>query len=61
MPSSNILMTQLTDLWKKHKISNFQYLMALNGIASRSIHDYSQYPVFPWIVEMGNSKSPVLR
>lgn len=61
MPMGNIVMAQVTELWRKHKMSNFQYLMLLNSISSRSIHDYSQYPVFPWIVEMVQSKSPMLR
>eukprot|EP01156_Anaeramoeba_ignava_P023531 Anaeramoba_ignava/c21607_g2_i1.p1 GENE.c21607_g2_i1~~c21607_g2_i1.p1 ORF type:complete len:816 (-),score=192.59 c21607_g2_i1:24-2402(-) len=40
----------ITRRWKKHKITNFQYLMGLNSIASRSYNDLSQYPVFPWIL-----------
>lgn len=38
-----------TNDWKKHAISNFEYLMIINKYASRSMHDLSQYPVFPWI------------
>lgn len=39
----------LTDEWMNHRISNFKYLMSLNQLASRSYHDLSQYPVFPWV------------
>lgn len=41
---------QVTQDWKKGKISNFEYLMWLNKVAGRSMHDLSQYPVFPWVV-----------
>jgi hypothetical protein len=39
-----------TDLWKKRKLSNFDYLMALNRMAGRTFNDIAQYPVFPWIL-----------
>lgn len=42
--------SKLAALWKKRKISNFQYLMELNKIAGRTFNDIMQYPVFPWIL-----------
>jgi hypothetical protein len=42
--------------WAAGAISNFEYLMWLNVIASRSFHDPSQYPVFPWVVADYESK-----
>lgn len=42
--------SRLTELWRKRKISNFEYLMALNRMAGRSFNDITQYPVFPWII-----------
>jgi len=42
--------SKLKDLWKKRKISNFQYLMHLNFMAGRSFNDITQYPVFPWVL-----------
>ena len=36
--------------WVEGKLSNFDYLMYLNTVASRSYNDLTQYPVFPWIV-----------
>jgi len=42
--------SKLTELWKKKKISNFEYLMALNRMAGRSFNDLTQYPVFPWVL-----------
>jgi hypothetical protein len=47
-----IIMTKLgiTERWQKRKITNFEYLMHLNDIASRSYNDLAQYPVFPWIL-----------
>eukprot|EP01038_Epipyxis_sp_PR26KG_P011916 gene11916-15945_t len=42
--------SNLTELWKKRQISNFEYLMKLNLISGRSYSDITQYPVFPWIL-----------
>jgi Beige/BEACH domain/WD domain, G-beta repeat len=42
--------SKLTELWKKRKISNFEYLMSLNRMAGRSFNDLTQYPVFPWVL-----------
>jgi hypothetical protein len=39
----------ITEKWMNWEISNFEYIMLLNFIASRSYHDLTQYPVFPWI------------
>jgi len=39
-----------TNLWKFGSLSNFDYLMYLNTMASRSFSDLSQYPIFPWII-----------
>ena len=40
----------ITNLWEKGTISNFQYLMYLNTLAGRSYNDLMQYPVYPWIL-----------
>ena len=39
----------ITKDWVNWKVSTFDYLMTLNGMASRSIDNISQYPVLPWI------------
>ena len=36
--------------WLNYEISNFDYLMLLNGLSGRSYKDVTQYPVFPWII-----------
>ena len=36
--------------WQRKEIGNFEYLMHLNTLASRSLNDLSQYPVFPWVL-----------
>ncbi|KAJ3438800.1 beige/beach-related [Anaeramoeba flamelloides] len=46
-----------TKMWRKRKISNFEYLMKLNTIAGRSYNDISQYPIFPWILSDYTSES----
>lgn len=50
---------QLKDLmnaWTNWKISNFDYLMALNNFSGRSFSNVSQYPVFPWVIDDVKSK-----
>ncbi|KAJ6233320.1 beige/beach-related [Anaeramoeba flamelloides] len=49
-PKGWIKKSGYTKMWKKRKISNFEYLMKLNTIAGRSYNDISQYPVFPWVL-----------
>jgi len=44
------LLKKLTKRWQTGEISNFQYLMHLNTLAGRSYNDFTQYPVFPWVV-----------
>jgi len=36
--------------WLNYEISNFDYLMLLNGLSGRSYKDVTQYHVFPWIL-----------
>ena len=38
------------ELWRKRELSTFDYLMALNMYAGRTLHDLSQYPIFPWVL-----------
>ncbi|CAB9514210.1 Lipopolysaccharide-responsive and beige-like anchor protein [Seminavis robusta] len=42
--------SRLSELWKRRKITNFEYLMELNKMAGRTFNDIMQYPVFPWIL-----------
>lgn len=42
--------SNLSELWRKRRISNFDYIMALNRMAGRTFNDIAQYPVFPWIL-----------
>lgn len=41
---------RFTEQWTQGRLSNFQYLMLLNNLAGRCTLDFSQYPVFPWVV-----------
>ncbi|KAK8875723.1 hypothetical protein M9Y10_005898 [Tritrichomonas musculus] len=41
---------QVAKMWSTHIISNFDYLLYLNTVSGRSFNDYSQYPVFPWVI-----------
>jgi hypothetical protein len=46
-----------TEAWLERKISNFDYLMALNTLSGRTYNDISQYPVFPWVLKDYTSSS----
>ena len=37
--------------FKKGEISNYEYLLYLNKLSTRTYNDLSQYPIFPWIVK----------
>lgn len=41
---------KMTALWQSGACSNFHYLDFLNCAAGRSRNDFSQYPVFPWVI-----------
>ncbi|CAK9065751.1 unnamed protein product, partial [Durusdinium trenchii] len=41
---------KMTALWQSGVLSNFHYLDFLNCAAGRSRNDFSQYPVFPWVI-----------
>ena len=49
-PKSILRHSNITQLWKERKISNFEYIMQLNTIAGRTYNDLSQYPIAPWIL-----------
>ena len=40
----------ITKIWVRGLLSNFDYLLLLNRYSSRSFHDLTQYPVFPWVL-----------
>ena len=49
LPQSFVNSRYLWD-WREGRISNFEYLMAVNRFSSRSVNDLYQYPVFPWVL-----------
>ena len=50
-PKKDFITKKYTEEWKKKKITNFEYLIRVNDLASRTFEDLSQYPVFPWILQ----------
>jgi hypothetical protein len=49
-PPKALAKSGLTQKWVDGEISNFEYLMALNTHAGRTLADLTQYPVFPWVL-----------
>lgn len=49
-PSEVLREAKLTEAWESRQLSNLHYLLALNSIAGRTVHDTNQYPVFPWVL-----------
>lgn len=49
----------LTVQWVSGKISNFQYLMAINYAAGRSMADPLYHPILPWITDFSVEHSPL--
>src|SRR3546814_607584 len=43
-------LSDMTEAWASGEVTNFEYLMHLNTLAGRSFNDWTQYPVFPWIL-----------
>ena len=54
--SENYDLDKIRKKWEKRKITNFEYIFALNTMAGRSYNDLTQYPIFPWI--LSNYESP---
>ena len=52
----NTFLSEITDLWTKNKVSNFDYLMLLNILSGRSLINLSQYFIFPRIFSDFNHK-----
>jgi len=52
-----VSLKSVCDQWVRGEISNFDYLMYLNTVASRSSNDLAQYPIFPWVVTDFTSSS----
>ena len=46
-----------TKLWQDGALDNYTYLCILNRLGCRSLADYTQYYVFPWVVGDYNSHS----
>lgn len=49
-PKSMLKLSNFTQGWKKGEISNFNYIIQLNSLSSRSIHDVKYHPVMPQVL-----------
>jgi len=54
LPSENQVGKRLTSLWCCGKISNLDYLMAVNAAAGRRLSDAHFHPVIPWITDFSS-------
>lgn len=53
----NPKLSEMTQKWQNHEISNFEYLMFLNTASGRTFNDLTQYPVYPWIIADWHSQT----
>ncbi|KAF8066311.1 GFS12 [Scenedesmus sp. PABB004] len=44
-------LSQLTELWRRRGISNFEYLLWLNAAAGRCWGDRRRHPLVPWVID----------
>jgi hypothetical protein len=51
---------QLTEDWRKHRMSNLEYLMCLNWLAGRTGSDLSCLPLLPWVIDFSCDPRPGL-
>ena len=61
MPSAQVIRPidfyePLTIRWMKRKVSNFEYLMALNHGAGRLMSDPLYHPILPWVTDFSTPK-----
>ncbi|KAH8617420.1 Beige BEACH domain [Trypanosoma vivax] len=54
------LMRHTLACWVAGSMSTFDYLTVLNRAAGRTVLDYNQYPVFPWVIADYRSDTLVL-
>lgn len=47
---SRAFRNEMTQLWRRGVLPNFQYIDFLNSISGRSRYDMSHYPIFPWVL-----------
>lgn len=47
--AETVWLQRITTAWQAGDLSNLDYLLYLN-LVSRSFHDLTQYPVFPWVL-----------
>lgn len=40
----------LCERWRRGELSTFAYLSKLNTLAGRSYNDWTQYPIYPWVL-----------
>lgn len=50
-------MVSALEEWNAGRLSNLDYLLAVNSAAGRTFHDLSRYPVVPWILSDYSSET----
>ncbi|TPP51239.1 Beige/BEACH domain family protein [Leishmania donovani] len=50
VPPYRVSIQTVSEAWRNHSISSYEYLLHLNKWASRCANDVFQYPVFPWVL-----------
>jgi len=51
---SQLNLADVVHKWVYGEISNFDYLMFLNGLAGRNFNDPNHYPILPWVMDFSS-------
>eukprot|EP01071_Lankesteria_metandrocarpae_P009361 Lankesteria_metandrocarpae@DN5184_c0_g1_i1.p1 len=50
LQKSTCALSNMTGLWRTGRLTTFHYLGFLNCMAGRNRREFSQYPIYPWII-----------
>jgi hypothetical protein len=54
-------LSQLTEEWRLHRMTNLEYLLHLNRLAGRTGADLNCLPLMPWVIDFSCDPRPGLR
>lgn len=59
-PRNEFKQRHYVEEWSKGEISTQEFLLLVNKYSGRTFNDFSQYPIFPWVISDYNCTYPEL-